>query len=111
MPNCSRLVAFQCPWSASSSFLASSWRALGGRRRWAEGGGAGRTEGSGVSGLRDRAPFAELGDLVLGAFEVHDDDAYRAALRAGIVNRSLVDELRPELLCRMSGHRAPGAVI
>ena len=62
-----------------------------------EGGGAGRTEGSGVSGLRDQAPFAELGDLVLGAFEVHDDDAYRAALRAGIVNRSLVDELRPEL--------------
>ena len=62
-----------------------------------EGGGTGRTEASGASRLRDRAPFAELGDLVFGAFEVHDDDAYRAALRTGIVNRSLVGELRPEL--------------
>ena len=62
-----------------------------------EGGGTGRTEASGVSRLRDQAPFAELGDLVFGAFEVRDDDAYRAALRTGIVNRSLVDELRPEL--------------
>src|SRR5467141_2106229 len=62
-----------------------------------EGGGTGRTEASGVSRLRDQAPFAELGDLVFGAFEVHDDDAYRAALRTGIVNRSLVGELRPEL--------------
>jgi len=62
-----------------------------------EGGGTGRTEASGVFQLRDQAPFAELGDLVFGAFEVHDDDAYRAALRTGIVNRSLVGELRPEL--------------
>ena len=62
-----------------------------------EAGGTGRTPGSGLSPLRERAPFAELGDLVLGAFELRDDDGYRAALRAGLVSRSLLDELRPEL--------------
>ncbi len=75
-----------------------------------EGGGTGRTEASGISRLRDQAPFAELGDLVFGAFEVHDDDAYRAALRTGIVNRSLVDELRPELRkirAMLGGRQAP----
>src|SRR5258705_6070033 len=75
-----------------------------------EGGGTGRTEASGLSRLRDQAPFAELGDLVFGAFEVHDDDAYRAALRTGIVNRSLVDELRPELRkirAMLGGRQAP----
>src|SRR5439155_2451040 len=38
-----------------------------------------------------------LTDLSLGAFELHDDDAHRAALRAGSVDRSLLDELRPQL--------------
>ena len=59
-----------------------------------EAGGSGR--GPGLAALRDQAPFAQLSDLTLGAFELHDDDAYRAALRAGVVDRSLVDELRPQ---------------
>src|SRR5207245_1940901 len=63
----------------------------------AEGGGSGRAPGLGPSPLRAAAPLAELGDLALGAFEVREDDAYRAALRANLVSRSLVDELRPEL--------------
>jgi len=63
----------------------------------AEAGGAGRTSGSGLVSLRDKAPLAELSDLQLGAFELRHDDAYRAALRAGVVSRSLVDELRPQL--------------
>ncbi|HEX4381364.1 MAG TPA: inositol-3-phosphate synthase [Myxococcales bacterium] len=49
------------------------------------------------TGLRARAPLAELSDLELGAFELHADDAHRAATRAGLVSRSLLDELRPEL--------------
>src|SRR5712692_8148298 len=60
-----------------------------------EAGGAGRA--SGTRSLRDEAPLAELTSLALGAFELHDDDAHRAALRAGVLNRSLVDELRPQL--------------
>lgn len=62
-----------------------------------EAGGAGRAPASGLTPLREHAPFAELGDLVLGAFELRDDDAYRAALRAGLVSRSVIDEIRPEL--------------
>src|SRR5207248_9126421 len=75
-----------------------------------EAGGTGRSPGSGLVPLRDRAPFAELGDLVLGAFEIREDDAYRAALRAGLVNRSLVDELRAELRkvrAMLGGREAP----
>ena len=72
-----------------------------------EAGGAGREPGSAASPLRPHAPFAELGDLVLGAFELRDDDAYRAALRARLIDRSLIDELRPELrqVRAMSGAR------
>lgn len=62
-----------------------------------EAGGTGRSPASPLSSLRQRAPLAELSDLVIGAFELRDDDAYRASLRAGLINRSLVDELRPEL--------------
>lgn len=58
-------------------------------------GGAGKLPGTGA--LREHAPVAELNDFVLGAFELREDDAYRAALRAGVVQRSLVDELRPQL--------------
>jgi myo-inositol-1-phosphate synthase len=61
----------------------------------AEGGGAGRP--AELSALRDLAPLAGLGDLSLGAFELREDDAYRATLRAGVLDRSLVDELRPQL--------------
>jgi len=47
--------------------------------------------------LREQAPFAALGDLALGAFELREDDVHRAALRAGLIERSIVEELRPEL--------------
>jgi len=75
-----------------------------------EGGGSGRTAGAGPSPLRAAAPLAELADLELGAFEVREDDAYRAAVRAGLVSRSLVDELRPELRkihAMIGGRQAP----
>jgi Myo-inositol-1-phosphate synthase len=62
-----------------------------------EAGGSGMPPLAGLTPLREKAPFVELADLALGAFEVREDDAHRAALRAGLVSRSLVDELRPEL--------------
>src|ERR1700760_1309814 len=46
-------------------------------------------------GRRPQVPWAELNDLELGAFELRDDDAHRAAVRAGFISRSLLDELRP----------------
>jgi hypothetical protein len=60
-----------------------------------KGGGAGRAPG--FPALRDHAPLTPLNDLALGAFELRDDDAHRAAVRAGVLDRSLVDELRPQL--------------
>src|SRR5712692_6275728 len=72
---------------AARTHLVHPWGSL------VEAGGAGRTpEQSVAEPLRARAPLAGLGDLVLGAFELHDDDAYRAALRANLLGRSLVDE-------------------
>src|SRR5438105_3535561 len=53
--------------------------------------------GSLVASLREAAPFASLRDLALGAFELREDDAYLAAVRARTAERSLVDELRPQL--------------
>src|ERR1041384_4603562 len=50
-----------------------------------------------LTSLRDLAPFTPLSGLELGAFELRDDDAYRAATRAAFLVRSLVDNLRPQL--------------
>src|SRR5438445_9504732 len=77
---------------AARAHLVHPWGTL------AEAGGTARTAGQGgPEPLRARVPLAELGDLVLGAFEVRDEDAYHAALRAGLLDRSLLDELRPRL--------------
>src|SRR2546423_9125351 len=87
---------------AARAHLVHPWGTL------AEAGGTARTAGrGGPEPLRARVPLAELSELVLGAFEVRDDDAYHAALRAGLLDRSLVDELRPRLrqIRAMSGAR------
>jgi len=76
---------------AARAHLVHPWGSL------AEAGGTGRTPDDPSAAVRSRAPLAGLNDLVLGAFELRDDDAYRAALRAGLLSRSLVDELRPRL--------------
>jgi hypothetical protein len=60
-----------------------------------EAGGAGRC-GS-ARPLRELAPLPALRDLRLGAFELRDDDAHRAALRAGLLSRSLLEELKAPL--------------
>jgi len=73
-----------------------------------EAGGAGRKpEHGGSQPLRLVAPFTNLSDLALGAFEIKEDDGYRAAVRAAHLSRSLVDELRPRLrqIRAMSGAR------
>lgn len=73
---------------AARSNLVHPWGSL------VEGGGA--ASGAAPS-LREKAPIAHLHELVLGAFELKEDDAFRAALRAGLLSRALVDELRPQL--------------
>ena len=58
---------------------------------------SGSSGASAATALRELVPLAELGDLELGAIELREDDAHRAALRAALLSRSLLDELRPEL--------------
>jgi myo-inositol-1-phosphate synthase len=77
---------------AARAHLVHPWGSL------VEAGGPGRAPEHGAAEpLRSHAPLAELNELVLGAFEVHEDDAYRAAVRAALLDRSLLDELRPRL--------------
>lgn len=42
-------------------------------------------------------PLAALEDLVFGGWDPIPDTAYQAALRASVLDRSLIDQLRPEL--------------
>src|SRR5216683_6215628 len=87
---------------AARAHLIHPWGSL------VEAGGAGRAaEDGSAPPLGARAPLAGLRDLALGAFELREDDAYRAALRAGLLSRSLLDELRPQLrqIRAMSGAR------
>jgi hypothetical protein len=76
---------------AARAHLVHPWGTL------CEAGGPANAAGGGPQPLRSRVPLAEVSELVLGAFELRDDDAYRAAVRAGLLDRSLVDELRPRL--------------
>ncbi len=47
--------------------------------------------------IRDFVPLAGLDDLVFGAWDVFEDDAYQSALTAGVLDRELLGRLRPEL--------------
>jgi myo-inositol-1-phosphate synthase len=47
--------------------------------------------------IRDFVPLAPLGDLVFGAWDIFEEDAYEAALHAGVLERDLVNQLKAEL--------------
>jgi myo-inositol-1-phosphate synthase len=47
--------------------------------------------------LRDFVPLAALEDLVFGAWDIFEEDAYEAATHAGVIERDLVNQLKPEL--------------
>jgi len=55
-----------------------------------------RTENR-VPRIQDFVPLAKLEDLVFGAWDIFPDDAYEAACEAGVLERSLLDQLRPNL--------------
>jgi len=63
-----------------------------------------RTENR-VPRIQDFVPLAKLDDLVFGAWDIFPDDAYSAACEAKVLERSLLDELRPalEAVCPMRG--------
>ena len=47
--------------------------------------------------ISDFVPLASLNDLVFGAWDIFPDDAYEAALHAGVLERALLDQLKEEL--------------
>jgi myo-inositol-1-phosphate synthase len=47
--------------------------------------------------IRDFVPLADLTDVVFGAWDIFPESAYEAALHAGVLEKSLVEELREQL--------------
>jgi myo-inositol-1-phosphate synthase len=47
--------------------------------------------------IKDFIKLAGLGDLVFGGWDIYEDNVYEAALKAGVLERHLVDSLRKEL--------------
>jgi myo-inositol-1-phosphate synthase len=47
--------------------------------------------------IRDFVPLANLDDLVFGAWDIFPENAYEAALHAGVLDRSLLTQLRADL--------------
>jgi myo-inositol-1-phosphate synthase len=47
--------------------------------------------------IKDFAPLAGLNDIVFGAWDIFPDSAYEAALHAGVLEKSLVEDLREQL--------------
>ena len=47
--------------------------------------------------IKDFVPLAGLDDLVVGTWDIFEDDAYEAAVKAGVLERSLLDQLKDSL--------------
>lgn len=55
-----------------------------------------RTENR-VPKIKDFVPLADLDDIVFGAWDIFPDSAYEAALNAGVLEKSQVEDLREQL--------------
>ena len=47
--------------------------------------------------IKEFVPLAELDNLVFGGWDIFEDNAYQAALKAGVLEKELLDKVRPEL--------------
>src|SRR3954470_110420 len=47
--------------------------------------------------IKDFVPLASLDDVVFGAWDLFPDNAYEAAKTAGVLDRDLLEQIRPEL--------------
>jgi myo-inositol-1-phosphate synthase len=47
--------------------------------------------------IRDFVPLAELDDLVFGGWDLFTDDCYEAAVKAGVLERTLLDQVKGAL--------------
>ena len=55
-----------------------------------------RTEGRSPL-IKDFVPLADINDLVFGAWDIFEDNAYEAAVNAGVLERTLLDQIKPQL--------------
>jgi len=55
-----------------------------------------RTEGR-TPAIRDFVPLAALDDLVFGAWDIFEENSYEAARTAGVLEASLLDQIKDEL--------------
>src|SRR5216117_594204 len=50
-----------------------------------------------VPAIKGFVPLASLEDLVFGGWDIYPEDAYHAALNAGVLDPSLLEAVKPEL--------------
>ncbi|HEX9365995.1 MAG TPA: inositol-3-phosphate synthase, partial [Vicinamibacterales bacterium] len=55
-----------------------------------------RTEANSPS-IKDFVPLASLDDVVFGGWDLFDENCYEAAKTAGVLEKDLLDQIRPEL--------------
>ena len=55
-----------------------------------------RTEGRSPQ-IKDFVPLASLDDVVFGGWDIFEDNSYEAAKTAGVIDASLLDQIKPEL--------------
>jgi myo-inositol-1-phosphate synthase len=55
-----------------------------------------RTENR-IPAIKDFVPLASMDDLVFGGWDIFSDDMYKAGLSAGVLEKGLLDNVRPEL--------------
>jgi myo-inositol-1-phosphate synthase len=55
-----------------------------------------RTEGRSPL-VKDFVPLADLNDLVFGGWDIFEDNCYESAKHAGVLEASLLEQIRPEL--------------
>ena len=47
--------------------------------------------------IKDFVKLAKLDDLVFGAWDIFEEDAYEAAMHSGVLERDLINDLKPQL--------------
>ncbi|MBN1350183.1 inositol-3-phosphate synthase [candidate division KSB1 bacterium] len=47
--------------------------------------------------IKDFVPLADLHQLVFAAWDIFEDNSYEAAVKAGVLEKDLIDQVRPEL--------------
>ncbi len=47
--------------------------------------------------IKDIVSLTPLGDIVFGGWDIFNDNAYEAALNAGVIDQSMLDQIAPEL--------------